>query len=417
MAFNPFEQKALKVEKRFRDWKTLYKKAYDKESVDPYTKTRIILMNGTEFEAVWFMHQFNRHCPDNNVRRELAMVRRVEQEQQKEIACLKPLNETILETTISYEQLAVDLTARLAAREPNGYVKKAYDFALLEDFDHLYRFADLLEMDDGIHAEKLVGGYTEIMPGRPTVAHHRCPMDDIRRFVDFKKAEPLTKLGISIITAAEQQTMNYYMNQCGFYKNDLGRRLFQEIGMVEEQHVSHYGSLKDPNETWFECWLMHEYTECYLYYSMMNDEKDASVKALWESNLNDELAHLHKAAEMLEKYEKRTWNEIIPCPEFPELLTLGENKDYVRKVQKTAYLTSDREDYVDVRKLNGDESFFKYQQKVNKNCAHTPSHNVIETYLKKHEKDYRYEDSPNPIKELRDRKSDNITVGRCNKAE
>ena len=36
------------------------------------------------------------------------------------------------------------------------------------------------------------------------------------------------------------------MNVTGFYENDLGRQLYQEIGMIEEQHVSQYESLKDP---------------------------------------------------------------------------------------------------------------------------------------------------------------------------
>ena len=63
---------------------------------------------------------------------------------------LKPLDETQLEQTIGYEQLAVDLTAELAKREKDFYVKKALDFALLEDFDHLYRYSDLLHMNQGV---------------------------------------------------------------------------------------------------------------------------------------------------------------------------------------------------------------------------------------------------------------------------
>ena len=72
------------------------------------------------------------------------------------------------------------------------------------------------------YSENLVGHYTEIMPGRPTISEHRCPADNIRNFVDFKTAELITKLDISIITAAEQQTMNYYMNIAGFYTSDIG---------------------------------------------------------------------------------------------------------------------------------------------------------------------------------------------------
>ena len=132
---NPFEQKTRPADRLYFDWQKLAPAPYDKNETDPYTKTRIILMNGTEFEAVWFKHQFHRNCPNNDIRRELAVLRRVEQQQQKRIACLKPANESILEHTIGYEQLAVDLTAILAQREPDPYVVETMNLALLEDFD------------------------------------------------------------------------------------------------------------------------------------------------------------------------------------------------------------------------------------------------------------------------------------------
>ena len=68
--------------------------------------------------------------------------------------------------------------------------------------------------------------------------------------------------------------MNYYMNAGAFYTSDIGRQLYQEIGMVEEQHVSEYGSLMDTTSTWLESLLLHEYTECYLYYSCYETEVD-----------------------------------------------------------------------------------------------------------------------------------------------
>ena len=223
---NPFEQKPMRtIVGSFRNFKELYPRAYNKHEVDPYTKTRIILMNGTEFEANWFSHQFARHTCNNDLRRELAMAREVEKQQQLYLALLKPCNETALEHTIGYEQLAVDLTAELAKRECDCNVKKALDFALLEDFDHLYRYANQLEMEQGVHAERLVGRYTEIMPGRPTIAHHRCPLDNVRKSINTKTADTMTVLATMIITAAEQQTMNYYMNITPFGMNDASRRL------------------------------------------------------------------------------------------------------------------------------------------------------------------------------------------------
>jgi len=182
---NPFEVKTKPADRYYMDWQKLYPRPYDKNEVDPYTRLRIILMNGTEYEANWFSHQFHRHCTNNDLRRELAVLRRTEQQQQKRIACLKPIDESILETTIGYEQLAVDLTAILAQREPDAYVVQVMNLALLEDFDHLYRYADLLELERGIHAERLVGCYTEIMPGRPTIAEHRHPVGHVHDLVEL----------------------------------------------------------------------------------------------------------------------------------------------------------------------------------------------------------------------------------------
>lgn len=409
---NPFDLKPMKIDDSIMNWKEMYPCSYNKCDVNPYTKTRIILMNGTEFEANSFSHQFSRHCNDNDLRREIALTRRIEQQQQKKIQDLKPINENILETTISYEQLAVDLTARLAQNEPDEYVKKALDFALLEDFDHLYRYSDLLEMEYKILPEKLVGRYTEIMPGRPTISHHRHPFDSIRRHIN-KDASLITKLNINIITAAEQQTMNYYMNIGGFYTSDLGRRLYQEIGMVEEEHVSQYESLKKTNETWLERLLMHEYTECYLYYSCLNDETDPYIKKIWEMFFEFEVAHLHKACELLNKYENKEWQEVIPNGEFPKLLLLGPNIEYVRNILKnTVNYTAVREEYASVNELPMDFDFFKYQEIVNNNVCCVPSHNVIEQYICKNGIDYRFEVAPNPIIKLQDRMCDNVCVGR-----
>ena len=409
---NPFDLKPMKIDDSIMNWKEMYPCSYNKCDVNPYTKTRIILMNGTEFEANSFSHQFSRHCNDNDLRREIALTRRIEQQQQKKIQDLKPINENILETTISYEQLAVDLTARLAQNEPDEYVKKALDFALLEDFDHLYRYSDLLEMEYKILPEKLVGRYTEIMPGRPTISHHRHPFDSIRRHIN-KDASLITKLNINIITAAEQQTMNYYMNIGEFYTSDLGRRLYQEIGMVEEEHVSQYESLKNTNETWLERLLMHEYTECYLYYSCLNDETDPYIKKIWEMFFEFEVAHLHKACELLNKYENKEWQEVIPNGEFPKLLLLGPNIEYVRNILKnTVNYTAVREEYASVNELPMDFDFFKYQEIVNNNVCCVPSHNVIEQYICKNGIDYRFEVAPNPIIKLQDRMCDNICVGR-----
>ena len=414
MPFNPFEEKPKKLFSTLMDWKTMSPKPYNKNAIEPYTKTRIILAAGAEYEAVWFGHSFSRHCANNEIRREIALSRRIEQQQQKRIAALKPLDENLLETTIAYEQLAVDLTAFMAQRSTNKEFKAGLDFALLEDFDHLYRYADMLDHDMGIKAETLVGKYTEIMPGRPTIAHHRHPYDDIKNPTNMQKVDIQTTIDAHIITAAEQQTMNYYMNQAAFYHTEAGRKLYTEIGMVEEQHVSQYGSFLDPNVTMLECNLIHEYVECYLYWSLVQDETNSEIKKIWEQCLEQEIAHLHNAVGLLEKYEHKSWQELFPKgASFPDPLHLGENKEYVRKVlAKTVNNTANKEGYIDASHLERNADFFKYQNVVNKQEQQVASHQIISTYISKHGEDYRYEEKPHPVKALRNRKEDNIYVGR-----
>ncbi|MBQ3094602.1 MAG: hypothetical protein IJC52_05450 [Clostridia bacterium] len=414
---NPFMQKPMTVFGSYRNFKQLYPKPYNKHEVDPYTKTRIILMNGTEFEANWFSHQFARHTDNNDLRRELSMTRMVEKQQQQYLAMLKPCNETPLEHTIGYEQLAVDLTAELAKRECDCYVKKALDFALLEDFDHLYRYADQLEMDQGVCAEKLVGRYTEIMPGRPTIAHHRCPIDNVKRAIHSKKADKQTVLNTMIITAAEQQTMNYYMNISNFGMNDAQRRLYEEIALVEEEHVTQYESLMDPCGSFLEMLLWHEYTECYLYWSCFMTESDRYIKCIWEEHLDMEIAHLHKAAQLLKKYEGKEWQQVIPSGEFPAPLCLHENIDYVRAVLgATVQFTGYREEYEKLENLADDADFFVYQNRMIPSPDIVQSHCTIETHIRRCGKDYRFEVAPNPVCELRERNCDNTCVGRMKNA-
>ncbi|MFQ6724342.1 MAG: hypothetical protein ACLRFE_03315 [Clostridia bacterium] len=408
---NPFEHKSKEVGEYFMDWEKMYPKPYNKLKTSPYTKTRIILMNGTEYESNWFLHQLARNCNDNDIRRAAALVRNQEQQQQKRISCLKPIDENILETTIAYEQLAVDLTAILAQNEKDENSKAALDFALLEDFDHLYRFANLLKMDYNIDADVMVGKYTEITPGRPTINEHRHPIDNVRFSMNAKKADIYSKLVAGIITAAEQQTMNYYMNVAQFYNNDLGRRLFSEIGMVEEEHVTQYESLKDPTCTWLEQWVMHEYTECYLYYSVMKDEEDDCVKEIWEEHFEMEVAHLKLASELLKKYENKDACKVVGATDFPKLLKFGSNIEYVRKVLQTVGYTSVKEDYVPASELNSDARFFMHLKTVNVTPKNVASHLVVKRFIERFGKDYRFEVAPHPIDELRNRQEDNVKVG------
>ncbi len=90
MLFNP-DERGIPLDEQVRTWSELNSQPYDKMAVDPYTRCRIIAMNGIEVESIMFSHQFNRHTDVPEVKEKLAEVRRVEQQQQKAINWLTPV--------------------------------------------------------------------------------------------------------------------------------------------------------------------------------------------------------------------------------------------------------------------------------------------------------------------------------------
>lgn len=405
MGMNPFQEKGVPIDKQIRNWSTLNTKPYDPATVHPYTRTRGILMNGIETEAVLFYHNFHRHCEDFDLKRQLAMIRRVEQQEQKMVNWTIPSGETTLEVTIGYEQLAVDLTASMAKNEPDKYVKAALDFALIEDFDHLYRYANLMSSIDPKKADAIVKDLTEVMPGRPTAVEHRHPFDTIRKHYDRASADPLTKMHVSTIIAAEQQTMNYYMNVGNRFEDVIARGLYQEIGMIEEQHVTHYGSLEDPRASWFEMAVLHEYNECYLYYSCMQSEPDNQIKSVWEQMLDYEITHLQMTVDMMKKYENKDPIPLYPT-EFPKPLILESSKDYVRSViANQLHLTSDRTEMVPLKNAENKDRFIGYLNTVNSG-EYIPTQQIIADAILNNNSDYRIESNgPHPVPILKDRSS------------
>lgn len=397
MAMNPLEHQGMALDDQFRIWSELSSRPYDKDEVDPYTRTRVILMNGIEVESIIFSHQFSRHTDNREIKEHLAMARRVEQQQQKAVNGLNPGDQTPLETTIGYEQVAVDLTAWLARHEPDPMIKQALDFALLEDFDHLYRFANLYELIDGKDAAALTDSLTEITPGRPTIFHHRHPCDTVKGHYDTFSVHPLTRLHVATIVAAEQQTMNFYMNHGSDWVEPIARDLYAEIAQVEEEHVTHYGSLIDPLDSWLKQLVFHEYNEVYLYWSMMHLESHPRIKSLWELHLDMELGQLHAACELLRKYEGIEAAELLPA-ELPDTpLTFESNKGYVREVLAgQSDLRLDGLGYTPVGEMPDDHRFFEFQATVN--AGGTPSEKIIDQNRAHSGAEYRDEtEGPHPF--------------------
>jgi rubrerythrin len=329
MALDIVQNKGVPLDQQRFTWRELVQKPISKLDDDAFTRVRIILMNGIECEASRFGHACARM--NQELQLPLALVRRAEQHQQTMVNWLLPPDQSPLETTIGYEQVAVEVTASLAQQEPDPYIAQVMRFGLLEDFDHLYRYSALLDRLEGKDSNNILQCYSDIMPGRPTVDEHRHPADDLRDHYDKRIASPLTKLNSLTIMAGEHQTHDYYMNIGPLFADPLARQLYAEIASIEEQHVTQYESIIDPTETWMEKWVLHEATEVYNYYSCAEQEDNPRIKAIWERFLDYELGHLHFAIDLFKKIERRDPAEILPST-LPEPFAYKSQRAFVRQV-------------------------------------------------------------------------------------
>jgi hypothetical protein len=329
MSLDLRKEKGIPLEKQAFDWRELVRVPTSKLDDDAFTRVRIILMNGTESEALRFQHACARMNKDLQLA--LARVRRIEQHQQTMVNWLLPADLSPLETTIGFEQVAIEVTASVAEHEPDPYLAQVYRFGLLEDFDHMYRFSALMDRVTGADANNILQSYTDILPGRPTVVEHRSPEDDLRECYDRTKAQPISKLNAVTIMGGEHQTHDYYMTIGPMFADPIARQLYAEIASIEEQHVTQYESIIDPAESWLEKWLMHEAAEIYNYYSCLSYETNRQVKEIWQRFLDYELGHFQYVIELFKKYEKRDPAELIP-ETLPQPIEYRSHREFVRNV-------------------------------------------------------------------------------------
>lgn len=329
MTIDLLKDEGTPLEKQSFSWRELVQEPYSKLDDDAFTRVRVILMNGIEAEALRFGHAFARMNREH--REALARVRRVEQHQQTLVNWLNPPDQTPIETTIGFEQVAIEVTAMVAQHEPDPYLKQVYDFGLLEDFDHMYRYAALYDRVEGKDAGYLLQGYTDILPGRPTSLEHRHPADDLREPYACKSADPISKLNALTIMSGEHMTHDFYMTIGPMFADPLARQLYAEIASIEEQHVTQYESIIDPDETWLEKWLLHEACEVYNYASCVETEGNPRIKKIWERMLDYELGQLRFVEKLFQKHENRDAAEVLP-EKLPELLGYDTQRSYVRRV-------------------------------------------------------------------------------------
>lgn len=375
MGLNIWDNKGVSLEKQHTfNWKNMVQAPISKLDDTAYTRIRVILMNGIEFQSLMFKHNFARMSKE--FQPILAEVRRAEHHQQVTVNWLLPPDQSPLETTIAYEQVAIEVTASVAQNEPDLYMAQVYRFGLLEDFDHLYRYSALLDRMTGKDPNNILQCYSDILPGRPTTEHHRHPEDDLRQPYEKTTADPLTKLNALTIMSGEQQTLNYYLNIGPTFTDPVARQLYAEISSVEEQHVTQYESIIDPSESWLEKWLLHEANEVYNYWCCMEQETNPRIRKIWERFLDYELGHMHLVSDLFEKHENRDAREVLP-ETLPEPIHYSSQRDFVREtLLNEVDLRADGVSFVD--KKNEPQRSLDYRKQMNSEGC--PSDEVSKGY-------------------------------------
>jgi hypothetical protein len=377
MAIDLLKDHGIPIEQQKFTWTEMVQVPYSKLDDDAFTRVRAILMNGIESEALRFSHACGRMNRELQV--ELARLRRIEQHQQTLVNWLNPPDQSVLETTIGFEQVAVEVTAAIAQAEPDAYLAQVYRFGLLEDFDHLYRYSALMDRVEGKDANNILQSYTDILPGRPTFMEHRAPEDDVRSAYDRKTAALATKLHALTLVGGEYQTHDYYMTVGPTYSDPVGRQLYAEIASVEEQHVTQYESIIDADETWLEKLLLHEATEAYNYYSCVEYEGNRRVKAIWERFLEYELGHVQHVARLFERIERRDAAEVLNA-KLPRPIAYESHRQYVREVLKNEVgLTAVGTEFVPFDKEPANSR--SNQQRSQLNSDGSPSETVALGYI------------------------------------
>lgn len=374
MTINLLQDKGMPLERQGMSWKDMVGKPISKLDDDAFTRVRAILMNGLELDSLRTKQVALRCNADARV--ELAQLMRVEQHQATTINWLIGADHSPIETTIGYEQTAIEVTASVAQLEPDPYLAQGYRYALLEDFDHLYRYSALLDRLEGKDANNITQGHTDIVPARPTVEHHRAPEHDLLEPYG-PDAALATKLHALTLTGGEYQTHDYYMNIGPLFADPVARQLYAEIASVESQHIVHYGSMLNPRETPLEKLLVSEACEVWNYAGCAAQETNPRIRAIWERFLDYELGHLQVVLQLFKEIERRDPAEVLGDGLLPRFIEFQSQRGFIRHVvENETQLRKDGTEFVD--QPHEGESSLAYRNVVN--SAGSPSTNISATW-------------------------------------
>ena len=138
------------------------------------------------------------------------------------------------------------------------------------------------------------------------------------------------------------------MNIGPLFADPLARQLYAEIASIEQQHVTHYESLLDPEQSLLENWLMHEAME--VVHVLQLPAAGDAIRGSRRSGSgcsSYELGHLNLVAELFKKHERRDPEEIVGS-ELPEPIPFESQREFVRAtLAREVNLRASGPDFVD----------------------------------------------------------------------
>ena len=368
---------------------------------DPYAQARALLLGAMESYSAALSHQAAPEIALQDIRRDLALLRRADTRQAASLAALAEGKESPGGQALRYAMLSLETAAGLAQPMKAGGVRQALDFIIPEYLDELYRLANLVALTEGISAHQVLAGHVEIMPGRPLIACHRHPYDEVR--VPLPPHQGLTAAAPLIMAAVEEAKKSFYLAAVRG-ADAPSRDLYLELSLLSEQHQTHFASLL-PGGPALERVFWCQWAEGYLYASCAAEEENPALRQFYRRERDIEISHIRKLSDLLGP-------ESPAIPDFPPPLHLGHSKGYVRDTLQQAGVTALRERYVPVGTLPPGADYFRYQKRVCPREEAVPSHRIVEMLMEKTGEDYRFEIAPHPVQALRNRKADDTRVGR-----
>jgi hypothetical protein len=169
------------------------------------------------------------------------------------------------------------------------------------------------------------------------------------------------------------------MNIGPTFSDPVARQLYAEIASIEEQHVTQYESIIDPNETWLEKWLLHEATEVYTYWSCLRQEDNDYIKGIWERFLDYELGQLHFVIDTMKELGHDDPEALLPAA-LPDPISFTSQRDFVRQTLAAEVdLRADGTEFIDVAEEAPDSLSVAYRKQLNREGS--PSDIVSAGYI------------------------------------